>query len=301
MADERCTKCGRAPTLQLLVEANARADSAESDSAALRAELASAREQQAEDDRALMALREAIDEHLPHYEPEHEAGDYEEVVRITGKELISAQDGYHGLRAELAGVKTDLDATMRDYQIEGDESVHDICERLTATAVRLRARNLECERDRLREALAPFGRRMDIGTVNECWVPVGNEHRWAARRAYGRALAQPSPAPALKPLALKWGTGREALGEMVREEWIAWAKEQPDPKPSWLVPWDGLAEPDKEVDRRIGERLFRHGQESAQPSPATPSGDSAECGRAVTGAANRAKPQAKDDSRKKAT
>ncbi len=45
---------------------------------------------------------------------------------------------------------------------------------------------------------------------------------------------------------------RERLGRRVREVWIAWAKQQPNPKPSWLVEWDGLSEPDKEVDRRIG-------------------------------------------------
>jgi hypothetical protein len=50
-------------------------------------------------------------------------------------------------------------------------------------------------------------------------------------------------------------TDREALGQIVREVWIAWAKEQPAPKDSWLVPWDGLSEPDKEVDRRIGEQV----------------------------------------------
>lgn len=56
---------------------------------------------------------------------------------------------------------------------------------------------------------------------------------------------------------------REHLGMIVREEWIAWANEQPSPKPSWLVPWDGLSEPDKEVDRRIGERLYREGMGEA--------------------------------------
>lgn len=56
---------------------------------------------------------------------------------------------------------------------------------------------------------------------------------------------------------------REDLGKMVRDEWVAWAKEQPNPKPSWLVPWDGLSEPDKEVDRRIGERLYRAGMHDA--------------------------------------
>lgn len=62
---------------------------------------------------------------------------------------------------------------------------------------------------------------------------------------------------------------REALGRRVRGVWIQWAKEQPNPKPSWLVPWAGLGEPDKEVDRRIGEELYRLGQSSM--APVTPS------------------------------
>jgi hypothetical protein len=52
---------------------------------------------------------------------------------------------------------------------------------------------------------------------------------------------------------------REELGQLVRETWVAWASEQPRPKPSWLVPWEELAEPDREVDRRIGWALFREG------------------------------------------
>lgn len=52
---------------------------------------------------------------------------------------------------------------------------------------------------------------------------------------------------------------REALGRFVREVWVEWAKDQPNPKPSWLVPWEQLSESDKEVDRRIGERLFTLG------------------------------------------
>lgn len=51
----------------------------------------------------------------------------------------------------------------------------------------------------------------------------------------------------------------EALGRKVRDEWIAWAKEQPNPKPSWLVPWEGLSEPDRDVDRRIGLRCHAIG------------------------------------------
>jgi hypothetical protein len=48
---------------------------------------------------------------------------------------------------------------------------------------------------------------------------------------------------------------RELLGRMVRDIWVAWAREQPNPKPSWLKPWEELSEPDREVDRRIGEGI----------------------------------------------
>lgn len=60
---------------------------------------------------------------------------------------------------------------------------------------------------------------------------------------------------------------RDHLGRIVREEWIKWAREQPSPKPSWLVPWEGLSEPDKEVDRRIGARLYSIGVLSTAGEP----------------------------------
>lgn len=44
----------------------------------------------------------------------------------------------------------------------------------------------------------------------------------------------------------------ETLGVEVRRIWIEWAREQPEPKEAWLVPWDDLSEPHKDVDRRIG-------------------------------------------------
>ena len=50
---------------------------------------------------------------------------------------------------------------------------------------------------------------------------------------------------------------REALGRMVRETWVEFAKTQPKPKPHHLAPWEELDEPNKEVDRLIGERLRR--------------------------------------------
>lgn len=45
---------------------------------------------------------------------------------------------------------------------------------------------------------------------------------------------------------------RDFWGSLVRELWVAWAREQTDPKPSWLVPWGELCEADREADRRIG-------------------------------------------------
>lgn len=50
---------------------------------------------------------------------------------------------------------------------------------------------------------------------------------------------------------------RDELGQLVRAVWIRWAKQQTDPKPSWLVPWADLGESDREVDRQIGESVFR--------------------------------------------
>jgi hypothetical protein len=50
---------------------------------------------------------------------------------------------------------------------------------------------------------------------------------------------------------------RDTLGRMVREAWVRWAQTQPTPKPSWLLPYDELAEPDKEADRQIGEAVAR--------------------------------------------
>lgn len=48
---------------------------------------------------------------------------------------------------------------------------------------------------------------------------------------------------------------RDMLGRVVREAWVRWARTQPNPKPTWLVPYDDLAEPDKEADRQIGEAV----------------------------------------------
>ena len=48
---------------------------------------------------------------------------------------------------------------------------------------------------------------------------------------------------------------REFLGRLVREVWVVWARDQDSPKPHHLLPWEEIAETDREVDRRIGETL----------------------------------------------
>jgi hypothetical protein len=56
---------------------------------------------------------------------------------------------------------------------------------------------------------------------------------------------------------------REVLGRLVRRVWTEWASEQVDPKSSWLVSWEQLSEPEREVDRRIGEVLWGLGIDCA--------------------------------------
>ena len=76
---------------------------------------------------------------------------------------------------------------------------------------------------------------------------------------------------------------REAAGRQVRLAWIAWARTQPDPKPSWLTPWEQLDEPDKEADRLIADRLFRWARVEMPPvCEAVERGADAPCGAVAT-------------------
>jgi hypothetical protein len=50
-------------------------------------------------------------------------------------------------------------------------------------------------------------------------------------------------------------SNREEGGELVRLAWIRWAKQQPQPKASWLVSWENLPEPDREADRQIWDAV----------------------------------------------
>jgi hypothetical protein len=60
-------------------------------------------------------------------------------------------------------------------------------------------------------------------------------------------------------------TDRDTLGRVVREAWVRWAHTQPDPKPTWLVPWEGLSEPDREADRQIGEAVRDYLEDGRRP------------------------------------
>lgn len=63
---------------------------------------------------------------------------------------------------------------------------------------------------------------------------------------------------------IDWEKEREVLGALVRELWIECAKTLPNPKPSHLVTWADLDEWNKEVDRKIGERIGQRDREVLQ-------------------------------------
>lgn len=129
------------------------------------------------------------------------------------------------------------------------------------------ARDAVAERNALRTKLAaltaPVEGEPTAEVIRLQWTKVGSGvefglNQWRAGFRAGRDNSV-KELYGFAPDGLLQTCDREQLGQIVREVWIAWAKEQPAPKPSWLVPWESLSEPDKEVDRRIGERLFRVG------------------------------------------
>lgn len=50
---------------------------------------------------------------------------------------------------------------------------------------------------------------------------------------------------------------RETLGREVRRVWIEFCREIGDDRPSHLASWEDMTEPEREVDRRIGEAIAR--------------------------------------------
>ena len=84
-------------------------------------------------------------------------------------------------------------------------------------------------------------------------LPVAQAGRVDANLADRLADAIEIPQEAISRL------NRDYLGSLVRQSWVKWAENHPSPKPTWLVPYDLLDEPDKEVDRQIGVDLARIG------------------------------------------
>lgn len=96
----------------------------------------------------------------------------------------------------------------------------------------------------------------------ECKSREAAEALFAAGLLRGPLYASPPTSPPEPPQGVLDGArplpfDRDTLGRMVREAWVRWAKTQPAPKPSWLLPYDEIAEPDKEADRQIGEAIDR--------------------------------------------
>lgn len=56
---------------------------------------------------------------------------------------------------------------------------------------------------------------------------------------------------------------RDELGQEVRRIWVEFANFSQPLKPKHLIPWEHLDESDKDIDRRIGEKLFLLGIEYA--------------------------------------
>lgn len=54
---------------------------------------------------------------------------------------------------------------------------------------------------------------------------------------------------------------REEIGRLVRQVWVDYCKETGRiEKPSHVVPWEDLDDWDREIDRRIGEALYKAGR-----------------------------------------
>jgi hypothetical protein len=115
--------------------------------------------------------------------------------------------------------------------------------------------------DLLRKVLAGEAGRDDVLSA---LVPrLAEAERHLNRGTCGRARATGNPCPDHDAPA---SAGRpvpspEDLGRAVRDEWVAWARQQPDAKPSWLVDWDDIDdEVQREVDKRIAQALYTWGR-----------------------------------------
>lgn len=92
--------------------------------------------------------------------------------------------------------------------------------------------------------------------ARDAWQGAAARARTHARsvRSEGNEAA-PVSREGQEPAADPEAPQRVALGMLVRAVWVAWAREQPDAKPSWLAGWAELDDGQREVDCRIGEAV----------------------------------------------
>lgn len=88
--------------------------------------------------------------------------------------------------------------------------------------------------------------------IDEIWHTHGHQ-----KIAFDSTLQSLSTQQSMGEAMPPQGLDRETLGRKVREAWVFWAKDQPDPKPTWLVSYDDLSDADKEADRMIGEAIAK--------------------------------------------
>ena len=108
------------------------------------------------------------------------------------------------------------------------------------------------------------------GVIQPSQFELDNHSLWRAIAGdVARAITEAGWRP---PLPNAPRLSREDLGRRIREVWVRWAREQAEPKPSWLLSWEDLDDGQREVDMRMGEALFALGM-TWSPAPPAPSAE----------------------------
>ncbi len=96
--------------------------------------------------------------------------------------------------------------------------------------------------------------RAHDGTIHWKCGECGN-YTLTPKEWIGNRTAHNCPGPASAAQHVRELQAHHQLGYVVRATWIAWAKRQPHPKPTWLVPYQDLPVSDQEADQEIGVDL----------------------------------------------
>lgn len=186
------------------------------------------------------------------------------------KKYTKAFNEAHELRAALAKAEQERDAAIERAKMYNNDMER---VRKQRDAALVRAEKVEADSldksIKLSEAVVATKRRGDfltkikekLGGLRLSFdAPVTGRQIFAVQTAFDLACerAELDTGTVTMPCDPPVEPDREELGKLVRQVWIEWAQEQPNVKTSWLVPWDELSEPDREVDRRIGETLARY-------------------------------------------